>query len=141
MRVRVSGLLQRDGRFLMLHYSYPNGDVYGFPGGGVDDDERLTEALVREFKEELGLVVTVGALRFVGDAMAQPNLPRTLHVVFDVESAGEPILNPAFTSANSFEWLAPHAESDLNLYPVIQWEQLLNQQPTYLPDCMRRAWL
>jgi 8-oxo-dGTP diphosphatase len=33
-------------------------DVYGWPGGRIDDGERLTQAAIRELEEETGLVAT-----------------------------------------------------------------------------------
>ena len=38
---------------------------WSFPGGGVDFGETLQEAIVREFKEETGLTVTVGSFLFI----------------------------------------------------------------------------
>jgi 8-oxo-dGTP diphosphatase len=54
----VVGLLRRDHQVLLCHRQsgrsyYPN--VWDLPGGHVDTDESLADALVRELKEELGI--------------------------------------------------------------------------------------
>jgi len=54
IRVAVRGVAVSAGRVLMI-YSPVNGD-YKFPGGGVEDGESHAEALVREIREEAGLV-------------------------------------------------------------------------------------
>jgi 8-oxo-dGTP diphosphatase len=63
MRARVvAALLRRHGRVLLCHRSverrwYP--DVWDLPGGHVEPGERPGEALIRELREELGIVVDV----------------------------------------------------------------------------------
>ncbi|MCF7860573.1 NUDIX domain-containing protein [Patescibacteria group bacterium] len=52
-RPSIYGLLIRDGKILLS----PQYDGYDFPGGGVNMDESLDEALRREFWEETGLTV------------------------------------------------------------------------------------
>jgi 8-oxo-dGTP pyrophosphatase MutT (NUDIX family) len=54
----VVGLLRREGEVLLCHRLpgrtyYPN--VWDLPGGHVDTDESLRDALVRELEEELGI--------------------------------------------------------------------------------------
>ena len=56
----VAGVLRRDGHVLLCHRrrdraSWP--DVWDLPGGHVDGDESMAEALVRELEEELGVQV------------------------------------------------------------------------------------
>jgi mutator protein MutT len=56
----VAALLVRDGRVLLCHRSagrrwYP--DVWDFPGGHVEHGEQPIEALARELKEELAIVI------------------------------------------------------------------------------------
>jgi ADP-ribose pyrophosphatase YjhB (NUDIX family) len=41
--------------------------TWEFPGGGVEYGERLTDAVRREFEEEYGMVIEVGALLAVDD--------------------------------------------------------------------------
>ena len=60
-RLAVRALIWREDHLLMV-YSGKNGD-YKFPGGGVEDGESLTEALIREVREECGCSVeNVGEL-------------------------------------------------------------------------------
>ena len=56
----VGGLLSSNGKLLLCHRrpnrtSYP--DVWDVPGGHVDGDETIQQALVRELDEELGIQV------------------------------------------------------------------------------------
>lgn len=56
----VAGLLRRDGRLLLCHRhpdrtNYP--DVWDLPGGHIDSDESMADALVRELEEELGIQI------------------------------------------------------------------------------------
>ena len=60
--VAVGILLQPDGRFLLT--SRPQGKVYEgyweFPGGKLEADESVAQALARELFEELGIQVALG---------------------------------------------------------------------------------
>lgn len=50
-RVAVRGIIERDGKYLIIHSKY--GD-YKFPGGGMEQGETLEQTLEREIKEETG---------------------------------------------------------------------------------------
>jgi 8-oxo-dGTP diphosphatase len=57
----VAGVLREHGRVLLCHRSpqrdwYP--DAWDLPGGHIDDDEQPPQALARELREELGILVT-----------------------------------------------------------------------------------
>ena len=45
----------RDGKIMMVHSK--KYDYYKFPGGGIEEGETLAEAMIREAREEAGLVV------------------------------------------------------------------------------------
>ncbi len=60
----VTGLVfDAAGRVLLARHS--NGNVWVAPGGAVEPDESPTDAIVREFWEETGLLVAPVALRGV----------------------------------------------------------------------------
>lgn len=62
IRVRACGICIQNQEVLMIcHKGVINEkDVWLPPGGGVEDGESITDALMREFLEETGLKVSVG---------------------------------------------------------------------------------
>lgn len=99
--------------------------------------------MVREFQEELNLNVAVKGVVFVGNAPAQPTIPATLHVVFEVSSHEDPVLNPQHTSAAGFAWLDQWQLENLNLYPAIDPQALFSaaHYAPYSENCLNRDWL
>lgn len=76
--VRVYGLLFNTDGDVLLSDEHRNGYSFTkFPGGGVEFGEGITEALQREFMEELGITVQVGDFFYVNDffqpSAFQPN--------------------------------------------------------------------
>jgi ADP-ribose pyrophosphatase YjhB (NUDIX family) len=67
-RLAVRALILSEGRLLLVN-AYPGGasDLWCAPGGGVEAGTALAENLVREVREETGLVVRVGALAIVNE--------------------------------------------------------------------------
>ena len=57
--VRVYGLLIESGSILITHETIKGFDMTKFPGGGLEFGEGTKDCLVREFKEELNLDITV----------------------------------------------------------------------------------
>jgi len=67
IRVRVCGILINQEGILLVNHSGLNesGDWWTPPGGGLIFGESLEEALIREFKEETGLVISVAEQLFI----------------------------------------------------------------------------
>ncbi|MFE2961837.1 NUDIX hydrolase [Nocardia tengchongensis] len=58
IKVAVSAIVRDDqGRILMIHRTDNN--LYSIPGGGLEAGETISEAVVREVKEETGIDVRV----------------------------------------------------------------------------------
>ncbi len=54
-----SGILERDGRFLLvLRRNPPSKDMYAFPGGRAEAGETPADTALREFEEETGIAVS-----------------------------------------------------------------------------------
>ena len=62
-RVRAGAIcLDDDDRVLVHRGEWERGPFYELPGGGVEDDESVEEAVVRELEEEAGLHVRIDRL-------------------------------------------------------------------------------
>lgn len=74
LRVRACGLCVHDDRLLLVRHRalLGEGAFWVPPGGGVEFGESATDALRREFREETGLDVRVGTLRFVHEFRRVP---------------------------------------------------------------------
>ena len=122
VRVRVGALIVRDGAVLLVEHDglWEAGTFWTPPGGGVAFGESLADALVREVREETGLVVRVGPLRYVLDFVRAP-----LHAVsFYFEcaaSGGEAALgrDPELETQmlRDVRWVALNDLAALTLYP------------------------
>lgn len=69
IRIRVCGILIENQQILLLKHEGigPEGHLWSFPGGGVEFGESVSQALVREFREETGLNVTIEDFLFVNE--------------------------------------------------------------------------
>ncbi|MEE8295510.1 MAG: NUDIX domain-containing protein, partial [Sphingomonadales bacterium] len=65
-KLLVSALILVDGKGKILLAQRPSGKsmagLWEFPGGKVHENETLKDALIREIKEELGIVLKAPAL-------------------------------------------------------------------------------
>lgn len=63
-RPSVRGIILKDGKVAMMHsLKY---DYYKLPGGGIEDGENYEETLIREVKEESGLIVKKESVKEFG---------------------------------------------------------------------------
>lgn len=86
----------KDNKILIVRRSAADylGGQYELPGGGVDDGETLTEAAIREVKEETGLTVTKVVAVFDGFDYSTDRKPRVRQVNFLVQAQdGHVVLN------------------------------------------------
>ena len=105
IRNSAKAIIIRDGRLLANKMMTADGPWYDLPGGGQEPGETLPEALRRECREEAGVEVEVGGLRFVRDYIS-------LNHEFAAEDAGLHMVAFFFTCT-----IAPVAEPALGPLP------------------------
>ena len=64
VRPSARAIIIKDNKIYMVHSLVY--DYYKFPGGGIDKDESNIDALIRETKEEAGLVVIKDSIKEYG---------------------------------------------------------------------------
>ena len=120
MKVRPSIAIVENNHLLLMQYRYGNTDVYNLPGGNVDKGETLTETVVRELMEELGIEVEVGEMILLGDVIMPEGKEDVLHCVFEGKIiTGNPVLNPKQTSALEMLWMPLGDLHELDMYPNV----------------------
>lgn len=59
-RISAGGFIFKDNAVLLVRYRDPNSHTATYlvaPGGGLEDDENVVQAIIRETKEETGITV------------------------------------------------------------------------------------
>lgn len=146
MRVRVSAVFAREEEILCMKYMYGGKEVFALPGGGVDKDIPLQEAIIAKWKDEIGVKLEVGNIILVGEAPATKNHPQTLHIVFDaVEIIGTPKVRRDNTHSIDIAWVPIEDLRKSPLYPDVGkqlYEYLSGEARSSLPfisNCMERG--
>jgi len=98
--VGAFGVLERGGQILLAGNRRRLGDgapdelVFDLPGGRVEANETLPEALRREWLEETGLAIEIGRFLFVQEGTRERGGRRDWvwrSFFFEVTAAGEPV--------------------------------------------------
>jgi 8-oxo-dGTP diphosphatase len=115
--IAVSAAIIRDGKVLIVRRAPrgPAGGLYTLPGGGVEIGETLTEAVMREIREETALTIKPVALAGYREAIGRDDDGRIRRhfVILPFAArwiAGEPVLNDELSEA---AWLEPAAVAGL----------------------------
>lgn len=125
-RLIVVPIIRRgDGRYLLCKSPEHRGvfpGQWGLPGGGVEDDERIEDALRREVREELQLELTTmtPAVFKAGDRekLYPDGRLETIYMIFLIylctSDGADPVLNDEL---EAFAWVTPDemASYDLNV--------------------------
>lgn len=120
MKVRPSAIILKGESVLTLRYCYANVNVFALPGGNPDPGENLSEALIRELDEELGIRAAIDEMVLCGEVIWDEIKKETLHVVFTSKIVeGIPHLNPEHTTALEIVWLPLSALDHTLLYPNV----------------------
>ena len=144
VRVRVGGLLLREGKMLLAAHRglLPNQAAFWSPpGGGWQFGESLKEALVREFREETGLAVRVGRFLHLHEFSQGPL--QALELFFEVlaeddqapQLGHDPEHAPDAQLLAELAWLAPKELQQLppaQVHPLLQ--MVLSVDDVFVPQ-------
>jgi 8-oxo-dGTP diphosphatase len=64
IRPRVCAAIIKNDQILMVQHRHDGREYWTLPGGGIEAGETAVEAVIREVREETGLVATVARLLF-----------------------------------------------------------------------------
>ena len=125
---RAYGLLLRDGLVLISAEYVADVFCWKFPGGGVKPHETDRAALVREFAEETGLEISVGALLSAPGTLLSPwSRVNYTPIYYAVSGQGEIVTPPHEPVEMSFKDPREAMMSGLMAAPeVVVLEALLN---------------
>jgi len=103
----VTGILERDGKLLLVASRYPNQPepLWNLPGGRQARGELLPATLRREFREETSLEIAVDAVRYIAESYDRATGTHFTNVAFDVSSRGEPRLTGSDAHVVDLAWV------------------------------------
>ena len=115
--VAACALIDADGRVLLAQRppGKPMEGLWEFPGGKVEADERPEQTLIRELKEELGIVVSescLAPLTFASHAYPDFHLLMPLYVCRRWEGIVTPL------EAQQVVWVKPNRLRDYKMPPA-----------------------
>ena len=130
-RVRLAAYawIERGDALLLCRIAAPDiaAGQWTLPGGGLDFGEDPLDGVLRELREETGLVGTVGELLGVRSAILEPEMTKRgdrLHVVgvlYRVDAADADLVMEVDGSTDLAAWI-PFAELDaLPAVPLVGW--------------------
>lgn len=118
--VRVGGILVKDGRLLAQN----DGEAYAIPGGHLGFGETTEEALVREFREEMGMEVACQRLLWTEENFWHwgGRDAHNLNFYYLVQPVGDACLPRQGQamwdhSSVSFHWLPVDELENVTIYP------------------------
>jgi len=125
-RLRVSVILRRESRILLIRHEKVGREVWLLPGGGVNAGESLADALQRELTEEcaIGEEIPLEGPVAIVDSISPDGAPskHVVHIIFAGHLGGRSL--EAVTSQDAavrgHRLFALHELSGLALHPPIQ---------------------
>ena len=132
-RVRVAGILIENNKILLIEHLKKNKKYWLVPGGGVDWGESTAEALIREYKEETNLDITVEKFIFLSETIAPDKKKHVINLYFQIKIIKNSIYNMKLgdeRNLTDLKFITKEEIENIKLYPNIKTQliQLLNEE-------------
>lgn len=132
-RVRVAGILIEDDKILLIEHLKKDKRYWLVPGGGVDWGESTAEALIREYKEETNLDISVEKFLFLSETIAPDKQKHVINLYFQIKVLKNSIENMQLGDEKNLidlRFITKNEIENIKLYPNIKTQliQLLNKE-------------
>ena len=132
-RVRVAGILIEDDKILLIEHLKKDKRYWLVPGGGVDWGESTAEALIREYKEETNLDISVEKFLFLSETIAPDKQKHVINLYFQIKVLKNSIENMQLgdeKNLTDLRFITKKEIENIKLYPNIKTQliQLLNKE-------------
>ena len=132
-RVRVAGILIENNKILLIEHLKKNKKYWLVPGGGVDWGESTAEALIREYKEETNLDITVEKFLFLSETIAPDKKKHVINLYFQIKIIKNCIYNMKLgdeRNLTDLKFITKEEIENIKLYPNIKTQliHLLNEE-------------
>lgn len=144
-RIRAAGIIEKDGRLLLVEHEDKRGNRWWIPpGGGLEDeDETILDCVSREVFEETGQQVVVGPLKYIREFIDRTSDTRHIELFYKARLTGDgsgayaeiapTLYDPMIRSV---KWLSRDEMKDFAVFPEIlkdgYWKSKVDGQPEYL---------
>ena len=80
-------IYNKDDKDVLMVYN-KDSNAWSMPGGAVEENETLEQAIIREVQEETGLLVRVGDVAAINERFFQEKNEHALFITFNAEIIG-----------------------------------------------------
>uniref|UniRef100_A0A942Y947 NUDIX domain-containing protein n=1 Tax=Neobacillus citreus TaxID=2833578 RepID=A0A942Y947_9BACI len=138
-RLAAYGVITEGERVLLAKLRWPDAGTWSLPGGGVEFDETVEQAVVREVREETGLEASVGELLGVRHHTvpaerrihANGRPMKAVQVVFRAHVTGGSLRDEVDGSTDEARWIPvselPHHRHGLLVPIALGWAGALSR--------------
>ena len=115
--VRCAGLFVCGNRILFVQHTKEDRSYFLLPGGNLQFGEKMTDALVREFSEELSVTAAVGNFLYLTESIDPRGERHLLQCVFRVDLDPAALRLGSDSRVTGFQFLSKEEFKDAILYP------------------------
>jgi len=116
-RIRVAGLIVRDGKILLAEHEKHERRYWLLPGGGMEYGESLEETLKRELVEEAGIEIEVGELLWVVESIPTDKHRHVLNIILEATALSDELVCTPDKVLRDTVWKDVDDLESLTLFP------------------------